>query len=182
MKITIEKSKPNKRIITLESDNRDDRDFLNTVVATFWEGGQLRAFPSGDTELLLSRASPRGRLKRKANPMTKTITELKAIAERATQGEWEVCPVAPGRIYPKGSHEGFNVGGGGKYITFNLSGNGASGEANATYIATFDPPTVLALLARIEELEEALARVRSNSSIPHRVKQICDEVLTQNQE
>lgn len=48
MKITIHKSK--KRIITLEADSRDDQDFLNTVVATFFEGGQLRAFPDGDTE------------------------------------------------------------------------------------------------------------------------------------
>lgn len=44
MKVTIHKS--TKRKLTLEADNVDDRDFLNTVVATFFEGGQLRAFPN----------------------------------------------------------------------------------------------------------------------------------------
>jgi hypothetical protein len=44
MQITIHKSQ--KRRLTLQADNADDHDFLNVVVATFFEGGQLRAFPN----------------------------------------------------------------------------------------------------------------------------------------
>ena len=43
------------------------------------------------------------------------------------------------------------------------------GRANLEYIATFDPPTVLALLSRLEQAEQAVARVRAkHSPVPAR--------------
>lgn len=65
--------------------------------------------------------------------------DLKRVAEAATPGPWKVtkdeCAACGGEwdIYdiPGGDHAKFEL------------------EADATYIATFDPPTVLSLLSRL---------------------------------
>ena len=65
--------------------------------------------------------------------MTHTPDVLRAIAKAATQGEWA-------RSGSKITYEGW-------YIA------GAADPANVRHIATFDPPTVLALLDRLAALE-----------------------------
>jgi hypothetical protein len=53
------------------------------------------------------------------------------------------------------------------------------GEKN-TDVFNDDLRTVLGLVAEIERLREAIARMQSNASIPHRVKEIAREALGEN--
>lgn len=87
---------------------------------------------------------------------------LRKVAEAATPGPWVPVPAkrdsggyepfyavkVEGRLLPityaRQDWEGF--------------GNGST-KFNATHIATFDPPTVLALLSRLEQAESAVSRV-----------------------
>lgn len=46
------------------------------------------------------------------------------------------------------------------YVAKDLTQGESEGESTAKFIATFDPPTVLALLSRLEQAEQAVARVR----------------------
>lgn len=64
-----------------------------------------------------------------------TLTELRRVAEEATQGEWTYEPTdfLPDRVW-RGSRQ----------IAL-MSGDDAETEANAHHIATFDPATVLRL-------------------------------------
>lgn len=73
------------------------------------------------------------------------LDHLKQIAQNATQEPWSVFA---GRVV-------YEVGDGHKMITPLLNR-----RDNAAHIAAFDPPTVLALITRIEELEAAVQRVR----------------------
>lgn len=85
------------------------------------------------------------------------LTELRKVAEAATPGPWTVdghvgseyddLVVAP---YP-GGEPGWVVG---------VAETETSPEG-ATHIATFDPPTVLALLDRVAELEAVVGRVEA---------------------
>lgn len=90
------------------------------------------------------------------------LNELRKVAEQATPGPWTVMDVNdPG--------EGVNF--------IDVHQDGKSWEvvsrrlpdrhddrdqmsADATHIATFDPPTVLALLSCLEQAEAQIARVR----------------------
>lgn len=94
--------------------------------------------------------------------MSDNLDNLRKIAEAATPGPWTVMDVNdPG--------EGVNF--------IDVHQDGKSWEvvsrrlpdrhddrdqmsADATHIATFDPPAVLALLSRLEQAEQAAARVR----------------------
>lgn len=75
------------------------------------------------------------------------LNELRKIAEAATPGPWEAYDRGIGyEVYQSGSDWCLNSG---QRETFSKS--------DATHIATFDPPTVLALLSRLEQAE---ARVK----------------------
>ena len=96
--------------------------------------------------------------------MTRKLTptqldEIEAVAKEATPGEWEVI-------------------GGGEYVTpiGLLAGFDDCGVSprDARYIATFDPPTALALVAEVRELRAKVERVRElHRRIP--VYETCDE-------
>jgi hypothetical protein len=85
--------------------------------------------------------------------------DLKRVAEAATPGPW----VAQGRYLGTPNHMSFVAecrDQNGNWTTDRMS------KANATFIATFDPPTVLSLLsrlsaaeARVGVLEEALREI-----------------------
>lgn len=74
------------------------------------------------------------------------LNELRKVAEAATPGPWTLI-------------------GGGEYLTpiglMVAPDDGGVWPEDATHIATFDPPTVLALLDRVAELEAKEARVES---------------------
>ena len=84
----------------------------------------------------------------------KDLNDLRKIAEAATPGSWAAEPYL------------YGVGDGGRIRVTSPSDDGAHNLAedvlpeNATHIATFDPPTVLALIARLEQAEQQVARVR----------------------
>lgn len=93
------------------------------------------------------------------------LTHLKQIAQNATQGEWSIEPSTvrylDGRTAP--THE---------IVCTRQSQADPSdtdwetviddveSEPDAAHIAAFDPPTALALIARIEHLEAAIQRIR----------------------
>ena len=88
--------------------------------------------------------------------MTDDLSALKALAEKATPGEWEFSardegwatvdiPDGPDDTMQLAWHEG--------------GGITAMDSANAEFIAAFDPPTVLALIARLEEAEGRVGNV-----------------------
>lgn len=89
----------------------------------------------------------------------KDLTNLRKIAEQATPGPWEAkqtpihTPSGEGGDYYVSCPTGIDV----------ASAVGSSyeqEEPDALHIATFDPPTVLGLLTRLEQVEAAVARVR----------------------
>jgi hypothetical protein len=72
--------------------------------------------------------------------------DLKRVAEAATPGPW----VAQGRYLGTPNHMSFVAecrDQNGNWTTDRMS------KANATFIATFDPPTVLSLLSRLSAAE-----------------------------
>jgi hypothetical protein len=91
------------------------------------------------------------------------VEGMRKVAEAATRGRWTAnlhhTQVSAGRTY------GFiHASAAVPLAAVTLGVEGMSedeGRANAAHIATFDPPTVLAMLARIEELEEALDAARA---------------------
>lgn len=96
--------------------------------------------------------------------MTISRNDLRKIAEQATPGPWEVwknvhCdPV----VVPAGKPwEGITDP---KMPFEKITGLSTApddyGRSNLEHIATFDPPTVLELLSRIEQAEQQVARVR----------------------
>jgi hypothetical protein len=91
--------------------------------------------------------------------------ELRRIAEAATAGPWTldggtvILSTAPWPMECGPSWQDWETKGGeplGRFVAETRTAE-AEGEANAEFIAAADPPTVLGLLARIEELEGALS-------------------------
>lgn len=77
------------------------------------------------------------------------LNELRKTAEEATQGNWMwVNDRDDERIRA------------GKFPYHHVTYTDDVVDENALYIATFDPPTVLALLSRLEQAEQAVQRVR----------------------
>lgn len=77
--------------------------------------------------------------------MTKNLDQLRQVAESATPGPWAVYDRGIG--YEVHNANGYELNGGMRE-TFT--------EADATHIATFDPPTALALIDRAEAAEHAV--------------------------
>lgn len=78
----------------------------------------------------------------------KTIEELRAIANYATPGPWSHSPEMYDRWRPIRSADG------------TIIANVHEKTANAAHIATFSPPTILALLARLEAAEAEASDLR----------------------
>lgn len=70
--------------------------------------------------------------------LTIRLAELKAVAEKATPGVWRSVPDQKGRLFAIDSDD--------DYITLHNTVT----THDATHIATFSPPTVLALIAALE--------------------------------
>jgi len=87
--------------------------------------------------------------------MTLNLDTLRKIAEAATPGPWEASDRGIGYEVHDASAYELNSG---MRETFT--------ESDATHIATFDPPTVLALLSRLEQAEQAVQRVREAMGKP----------------
>ena len=93
------------------------------------------------------------------NPFARTI--LRQVAQRANQGPWRavggaiVSETCGAGVY---DDTGNVAAYGGPLVAESMHAN------NAAFVAAFDPPTVLAMLNRLEELEcraDALAAVES---------------------
>ena len=86
------------------------------------------------------------------------LNELRGIAEAATPGEWEAGDiwVFTDPVYPDDNRLSDVLGM--KYADEDRARiERERGLRNATHIATFDPPTVLALLSRLEAAEKVIA-------------------------
>jgi len=81
------------------------------------------------------------------------LSVLRGIAEAATPGPWNAVE---GVIWDKDGTQvpQASVTTPSKCLTWDDHGGDVFDPADATHIATFDPPTVLALLARLEVAEE----------------------------
>ena len=87
-----------------------------------------------------------------------TLPELRAVAEAATPGPWEVTECLD--VWVSQSGDGIEVAQTGNHEWIGASNmTEASMKANGRYIATFDPPTVLALLGKMEIATDALQRI-----------------------
>lgn len=94
------------------------------------------------------------------------LTELRRVAEAATPGPWEVEGQGPGPdaafmgcgvVYTMGPGvEGGNIA---RPAGDCYPRGGYSPREDMTHIATFDPPTVLALLSEVERLRGVVERV-----------------------
>src|SRR5690606_23902433 len=89
------------------------------------------------------------------------LEELRRIAEAATPGPWEIPVANVFRVVaPKAGHHNPPSGKAPPYpwaIIADADTEGTSGKqaaSNMQYIATFDPPTVLAVLNEIERLRQ----------------------------
>ena len=83
----------------------------------------------------------------------KDLTDLRKIAEAATPGPWVYGDNRDGlgnKLHPAKFPGKYNPIADFEYTE----------DEDAEHIATFDPPAVLALLARLEQAEAAVARVR----------------------
>ena len=102
------------------------------------------------------------------------LAELKAVAEAATPGPWyrkdaeangtygiEYIDAVKGDPQREGGYSEIADCSYVRYWEGRRSKNVDSGErrANATHIATFDPPQILALIAEIERLRDAMPRL-----------------------
>lgn len=86
--------------------------------------------------------------------MSDNLDNLSKIAEAATPGPWEMReenPQMDGRNFTLRVRDQAGI----RMSTHCYGFNG-----DPEFIATFDPPTVLALLSRLEQAEQAVARVR----------------------
>lgn len=92
--------------------------------------------------------------------MTKNLDTLHKTAEAEETQKWG------GWAFEEDDFDGFciyiNDGDnfGRSYVAKDLTQGESEGESTAEFIATFDPPTVLALLSRLEQAEQAVQRVR----------------------
>lgn len=103
----------------------------------------------------------------------RSLAELRAIAEKATPGPWLYRPDelsdwgwvrSENRgLFLQARHPSSEV----ELADHRIRGTDPWAN-DAIHIATFDPPTVLALLARIEELEGALRTIAGGLEIRHR--------------
>lgn len=88
--------------------------------------------------------------------MTTNLDELRKVAEAATPGPWTRDGVGV-----LGAREDWDLGKGpARIMAAQMPWRRERMEANAEHVATFDPPTVLALLSRLEQAEQAVQRVR----------------------
>lgn len=84
--------------------------------------------------------------------MTLNLTHLRQIAENASQGPWKIKPGNPRDIHDRSriidwdGHEVMDL----NVYTF-----------DGQHIATFDPPTMLALITRIEQAEHRTRRYKA---------------------
>ena len=108
--------------------------------------------------------------------MTDT-SRLRALAEAATPGEWGVLPADTTEIV---SRSGYDIA-----TTWDAMKNDRADvyntdykrtDQNAAYIAAANPQTVLALLDRIAELEEAVVMVREQAERVDRLEKAFDFV------
>lgn len=109
------------------------------------------------------------------------LTNLRKVAEAATPGPWEMrneSPQMDGRNFTLRVH-------GKAGIRMSAHCYGFNGDPE--FIATFDPPTVFALLSRLEQAEQAVARVRESwneyksklgAQIPEHYRRNIDGALT----
>lgn len=87
------------------------------------------------------------------------LEQMRSIAAAATQGAWVLDPRGEGDhgsltlIRASHAYQGMAIA-----TTWAQQKKGRldRNEANAAHIATFDPPTILALLGRLEEVEVGL--------------------------
>ncbi|MEQ7847738.1 ead/Ea22-like family protein [Nocardioides kribbensis] len=82
--------------------------------------------------------------------MSDQIQRLREVAEAATEGPWVDDQDAPASCVYSPTEDTF--------VTAPFDWNATGSDTR--YIATFDPPTVLELLARLERAEAAVERVR----------------------
>ena len=87
--------------------------------------------------------------------MSDNLDNLRKIAEAANPGPWETL----GGQGPFGTHAVCHRMEQGTLVEIAYR-DAHFDKANAVHIATFDPPTVLALLTRLEQAEQQVARVR----------------------
>ena len=90
-------------------------------------------------------------------PHAANLDTLRKIAEATPAGDWEPRTTGPWH----GDH--WYVSSGGEHVAMIAAQDGINEDEReplATHIATFDPPTVLALLSRLEQAEQAVSRVR----------------------
>lgn len=87
--------------------------------------------------------------------MSDNLDNLRKVAEAATPGPWETL----GGQGPFGTHAVCHRMEQGTLVEIAYR-DAHFDKANAVHIATFDPPTVLALLTRLEQAEQAAQRVR----------------------
>lgn len=81
----------------------------------------------------------------------KDLTDLRKIAEAATPGPWEVDNLDQVVRTPN-----YDI----VHDDSCADSEEWSANTDAPFIATFDPPTVLSLITRLEQAEAAVARVR----------------------
>ena len=86
------------------------------------------------------------------------ITALRDIANAATEGPWRVIE-GDGWDGPGVAMDESGMQIGIAYICEKFGQGESEGEDDAAFVAAFDPPTVLALLDRVEELGRDLAAV-----------------------
>src|SRR5690606_21091532 len=93
------------------------------------------------------------------------LAELRRIAEAATPGPWEVTEFAGGEerspgelgVFAPNHPHSYQKSDGTWYAVVICRGmDGPTREENSEYIATFDPPTVLAMLDEIERLRRVV--------------------------
>lgn len=94
----------------------------------------------------------------------KDLTNLRKIAEAATPGPWETL----GGQGPFGTHAVCHRMEQGTLVEIAYR-DAHFDKANAVHIATFDPPTVLDLITRLEQAEENLeSALEANKHWAHR--------------
>lgn len=86
--------------------------------------------------------------------MTINPDELRKVAEAATPGPWRAVDDADGFTF-------VDRGSGRLAIVAEVVPSNRNRGNDSLHIATFDPPTVLALLSRLEQAEQAVERAKA---------------------
>jgi hypothetical protein len=147
--------------------------FFTFVISTLKLGAKrLRRFRSPTMEAIPT-GTTREHEKEEAMTMTtEQLAALKGVAEKATPGPWKAQRNA--RLEIISSVEPFEGCGWGQAVAHVYRAGKMNGtpyrmpaQANADFIATFDPATCLELLEEVERLTEHLANVEHdfNASI-----------------